>query len=318
MGKSNSKRKNLNAEISKSLNIEKNKDAIALFKKQMAGKVGEMLTRSNDNSNLSNLPVNTKKIYKMCNRLMQDIYTDIDNTGLTYYNSFFLFNFVEDLVDNDEIREQFYRDKLNFVDKIIFTENLDNLQLNLSKFSDSNLSMSMSRSYSQDKLDTRGDYLIDDNSVNLNLNTSPGKGKSRSRSKTKVQYTKQPKVNIKVKLKDIIKEDVIENSILDKTYNLKGKKPGGNLNLTNISRVNDTSAIMNEEPSFVDIIDILAQTDLSYKVAIKQKKMEKANKMVTARARSPKYQSPPRSKSPGVSKQGFGNGSKVISTAKWK
>jgi hypothetical protein len=288
MGKSNSKRKNLNAEISKSLGIEKNKDAIAMFKKQMKDKLGDYIIRSNDNSNLSNLPVNTKKIYKMCNRLMEDIYTDIENTGLTYYNSFFLFNFVENNIDNDDVRENFYKEKLSMIDNIILTENLETMQLNLSKFSDSNLSMSISRSRSQDKVDTRVDFMVEDTSVNLNLNNK--KNDKRTRSKTKIQYTKQPKVNIKVKLKDIVKEDVIENSVLEKTYNLKKKKDG--FNLTNISRVNDTDTIMNEEPSFVDIIDILSQPDLSYKATIKQKKMEKANQMVTSRARSPIYLSP--------------------------
>ena len=215
----------------------------------------------------------------MCNRLMEDLFTDPD-LGVNFYNSFFLFNIVED--NNSEFTQRFYSEKLNMIDNIIFTENLETMQLNLSKFSDSNLSMSMSRSYSNDKLNTDREYL-DDNSVNLNLNNLT-KTKSKSRSKTKVQYLGPPKVNIKVKLKDIIKEDVIENSILDKQYNLKKK----NLNITNISKVNDTSAIMNEEPSFVDIIDILAQTDLSYKAAIKQKKLEKM-KNVTNRARSPVY-----------------------------
>jgi hypothetical protein len=252
------------------------------------------MNRSNDNSNLSNLPVNTKRLYKICNKLMESIYTDIDTAGLKFYNSFFLFNIIENIDDeaNNLLRQNFYREKLNMVDSILFTENLETMQLNLSKFSDSNLSMSMSRSFSNDRVGKGNDYTInDDVSVNLNLhNITSSPKKSKSRSKTKVIYANPPRINIKVKLKDIIKQDVIENSVLEKTYNLKNRKKD-NMNITNISKVHDTSAIMNEEPSFVDIIDILSQTDLSYKAAIKQKKIEKANKVVASRARSPVYAS---------------------------
>jgi hypothetical protein len=273
MGKTNSKiEKNLNREIYKTLDIPKNSKNIESFKNGLKGRLKDQLNKSNL-SNLSNLPVNTKRIFKLTNNMLDQIYTNVEKNNPNFYNTYFLYNVV------GPENENFISEKLIGLDNMISTENIRAMQLNISRINESlinsNLDMSY-RSRSEDRtlvLETIDIDRSKDESEYKFTDSRIGKSTNKSRSKSKVKYSKPPKVNIKMNIKDLIKEDIIENTIIKEK---KEVRKNSKLNITNISKIN--TSVNHNDASFVDIIDILAQTDLSYKDALRKRKQKQKNK----------------------------------------
>jgi hypothetical protein len=113
---------------------------------------------------------------------------------------------------------------------------------------------------------------IDNNTSNLNV-------KDRSLSKTKKRtYTKPPIVNIKINLKDFIKQDAIEKSFLSPTSGNQAKKKNEDskrdLNITHISKDQNISNI--NDSSFVDIVDVFSDTKKEYIEVRKRKNLSKS------------------------------------------
>lgn len=133
--------------------------------------------------------------------------------------------------------------------------------------------LSTSTTHKSEILSLEKSYKLEDNTASK-LN----KGKDRSISKTKKRiYTKPPVVNIKINLKDFIKQDAIEKSFLTPTTgkNTQFKKNiSKDLNITNFSKDQNISNV--NDSSFVDIVDALSDTKKEYIEMRKRKNLSKS------------------------------------------
>lgn len=99
-----------------------------------------------------------------------------------------------------------------------------------------------------------------------------------------IKPKKQPIVNIKINLKDIVREDVIEQAFKTEPNNYRDKTPKNIknkdqevLNLSNLSKVNLTTANLNDT-SFIEVIDIFQQQNKNYVEILKKNKSKSPGK----------------------------------------
>ena len=116
---------------------------------------------------------------------------------------------------------------------------------------------------------------------NLINNTSTNKSYTknfcidRPKSKTKKNfYTKAPIVNIKIDIKDFIRQDALEKSFLTERNYHKVKTEKSPSKRVNISKDQTISNV--SETSFVDIVDVLNQTKREYIEAKKKRTQSKS------------------------------------------
>jgi hypothetical protein len=119
---------------------------------------------------------------------------------------------------------------------------------------------------------------LKENANNLYIETKESLNNTeRSKSKTKKRnYNKAPVVNIKIDIKDFIKQDALEKSFLTernpvKIRQISGKSPTKTMN---ISKDHTISNIC--DSSFVDVVDVLSETKREYLEAKKKKTQSKS------------------------------------------
>lgn len=112
-------------------------------------------------------------------------------------------------------------------------------------------------------------------------NASPPKKKSTSKTRKKIYEKKAPVVNIKINLKDFIRQDVLEKSFMNETpvnqskIRKKSNTPErkDHINLTKISKDNSISNV--NDSSFGELVDAFSNTKSEY---IEAKRKQNASK----------------------------------------
>lgn len=234
----------LNNQIKAKIGVNKDPESVMKFKNLLKSKLGESKKKKDGSDVKAIESLDKLSIYDNVNKLMNKIYSDSGNINI--YDSFFVYDIIEREGDKSAAAE-FYKDNMLNSMENKPTDNPPNISLvksdeiQIDNYTEENMNTSM------------------DISMTNKITNTIAESKTNTRSPLRKKPTNPPVLNIKMSIKDLIRQEAIESSFVETN---KKDLPIPNrtkevLNTKKLSKMNVSLTNVNDK-SFIDMVDTLS------------------------------------------------------------